>query len=137
LIGDTAFYAGLRSYYSEYRDSTALSEDFARAMSRAAGQDLDWYFRQALLRPGYPILDIGWQHTKNSVRLDIRQTQPAEWGVYRLPNLMLLIDGSPIWGPVDGRESHIRIEGFSHKPKTLDVDPKGWWLLKATVKGER
>jgi aminopeptidase N len=137
LIGDTAFYAGLRSYYSEYRDSTALSEDFARAMSRAAGQDLEWYFRQALLQPGYPILDIGWQHTKNSVRLDIRQTQPAEWGVYRLPNLMLLIDGSPIWVPVDGRESHIRIEGFSHKPKTIDVDPKGWWLLKATVKGER
>jgi aminopeptidase N len=56
LVGDSAFYNGLRGYYREYRDSTALSADFARVMSQAAKQDLDWYFRQALLQPGFPML---------------------------------------------------------------------------------
>src|SRR4051812_41679715 len=57
LIGDSAFYAGLRRYYSVYQDSTALSSHFARIMSVAGGKDLDWYFRQALSQPGYPVLD--------------------------------------------------------------------------------
>src|SRR4051812_3669814 len=32
LVGDSAFYGGLRRYYAGYKDSTALSADFARIM---------------------------------------------------------------------------------------------------------
>jgi aminopeptidase N len=133
LIGDSAFFAGLRSYYRVYRDSTALSSDFARTMSQAAGRDLEWYFRQALLQPGYPILDIRWRHQGKQLTLDVRQTQPEAWGVYRLPNLILLVDGKPVRVAVEQRESRSVVEGISRKPKKIEVDPNGWWLLQ--VKG--
>ena len=138
LVGDSAFYAGLRRYYAVYRDSTALSADFARIMSQAAGKDLDWYFRQALTQPGYPTLDLRWKHKGKKLTLDIAQTQKPEWGTYRLPGLEILVDGKPFRIDVAGRQTRQVIEGVPRKPKQVEVDPNEWWLLQVkSVNGER
>jgi aminopeptidase N len=130
MMGDSVFYAGLRRYYATFRDSTALSSDFARVMSESAGRNLDWYFRQALTQPGYPILDVRWKQGGKKLTLDINQTQKPEWGTYRIPNLELLVGGKTVRVDVDGPKTHKVIEGIGHRPKTIEVDPNGWWLLK-------
>ncbi len=138
LIGDSAFYAGLRRYYATYRDSTALSSDFAKIMTRAAGRDLEWYFRQALTQPGYPMLDLRWQHKGKKVTLEISQTQPAGWGVYRIPALEIRVDGKPVRVDVESRQTRQVIDGISRPPKKVEVHPAGWWLLQTkSVNGER
>jgi aminopeptidase N len=137
LVGDSAFYSGLRTYYTTYRDSTALSADFARIMSQVAGRNLDWYFRQTLTQPGYPVLDVRWKHQGKKLRLDLTQTQPSEWGTYRIPGLEILVDGKSVRLDVNGRQTHQVVEGISPRPKQVEVDPGGWWLLKATVRGEK
>jgi aminopeptidase N len=137
LVGDSAFFRGMRQYYSTYRDSTALSADFAKIMSEAAGTDLDWYFRQALTQPGYPMLDLKWSYKGKKLTFDITQTQPAEWGTYRLPDLILLVDKTPVRLHLEGRESHHVVEGIRKKPKTIEIDPNRWWLLKATLSGKQ
>ena len=137
LMGDSAFFAGLRHYYDTYKDSTALSADFARIMSQASGQNLEWYFQQALMQPGYPMLDISWQHKDKRLTLDVAQTQPPEWGTYRIPNLILLVDKTPVRISVEGRQSRVVVKGIRRKPRDLVVDPKGWRLLKSQVNGER
>ena len=130
LIGDSAFYAGLRRYYTSFRDSTALSSDFARIMSQAAGRDLDWYFRQSLTQPGYPVLDIHWKHGGGKLTLDINQIQRPEWGTYRVPGLVILIDGKPVRVDLNGKQTRQVIGGIGHQPKKVTVDPNGWWLLE-------
>jgi aminopeptidase N len=137
LIGDSAFFRGLRSYYTTYKDSTALSADFARVMSQAAGQNLEWYFRQALTQPGYPMLDVRWKRKGKKLTLVINQTQPASWGTYRIPGLEIAIDGKPVRVDVNGRETTQVIDGIPRQPTTVEVDPGGWWLLKATGRGEK
>lgn len=137
MMGDSAFYAGLRRYYTTYRDSTVLSSDFARVMSDAAGRDLDWYFRQALTQPGYPILDVRWKHGGKKLTLDIAQIQKPEWGSYRIPNLELRVDGQTVRVDVEGPTTRKVIEGIRRKPSRVEVDPNGWWLLKSTVRGEK
>jgi aminopeptidase N len=138
LVGDSAFYSGLRGYYKTYRDSTALSADFARVMSQAAGRDLEWYFRQALTQPGYPMLAVRWKHKGKQLTLDIIQTQPAEWGTYRIPGLEISIDGKPVRLDVNGRHTRQVVEGISRRPKELEVDPASWWLLQTkSVNSER
>ncbi len=138
LVGDSVFFSGLRRYYAAYRDSTALSSDFARIMSAAAGSDLDWYFRQALTQPGYPVLDLKWKHKGKQLTLDISQTQKAEWGTYRLPGLELLIDGKSVRMDVGEGSTRSVVDGIARRPRKIEVDPKGWWLLKTnSVNSER
>jgi aminopeptidase N len=138
LVGDSVFFAGLRRYYETFRHKTTLSEDFARVMSQAAGRDLDWYFRQALLQPGYPQLSVRWKHQGKKLTLDIAQLQPPEWGVYRIPGLILLVDDTPVRVALTGRQNRVTVNGIRQKPGRIEVDPNGGWLLQTkSVSGER
>jgi aminopeptidase N len=137
LMGDSAFYAGIQRYYKAHKDSTALSADFARIMAQTADRQLDWYFRQALLQPGYPILDIHWAHQGQNLTLEVGQTQPRAWGAYRIPNLTLLVDRTPVRLDVNGWTSKHVVSGIIRKPERIEVDPQGWWLLQATVSSKQ
>jgi len=106
-------------------------------MSEAAEKDLNWYFSQALTRPGYPILDVRWKHGGKKLTLDIAQTQKPDWGMYRIPNLELLVDGKLVRVDIAGPKTHKVIERIGKKPSRVEVDPNGWWLLKSTVRSEK
>jgi aminopeptidase N len=133
LVGDSVFVAGLRGYYAAHKDGTALSADLARAMAEAAGRDLDWYFRQALTQPGYPVLDVRWRQAKGKLSLEVLQTQKGEWGTYRMPGLELAVDGKIVRLDVEGRETRVVLDGFPHAPGQVVVDPNGWWLVRSSV----
>ena len=137
MLGDSLFVAGLRAYYVQYRDSAAVSEDFARVMSEVAGRDLEWYFRQALTQPGYPVLDLRVAQDKGKPVLEIRQVQKPEWGTYRIPALEIAIDGKIVQLDMESRETRKTLDGFSRRPAKVEVDPKGRWLLKYSVNGKR
>ncbi|HEU4763979.1 MAG TPA: M1 family aminopeptidase [Gemmatimonadales bacterium] len=135
LVGDSAFWAGIRTYYARYRDSTVLSSDFARTMSEAAGTDLSWYFRQALLQPGYPELEVhpAFDSAARRLVLTVRQVQPGRWGTFRLPGLQFALDSTVVQGNVDGLETTLTFDGVAAIPRRIVVDPDGWWLLQARV----
>jgi aminopeptidase N len=137
LIGDSAFQSGIREWYATFRDSTALSSDFARVMGQAAGQDLDWYFRQALTQPGYPKLEVSSRLDHKRVILTLKQVQPEEWGLFRLPGLLIRVDGKRLPVDLDGRETKVTLDGARQKPAEIVVDPDGWWLLQSAVIDER
>ena len=71
------------------------------------------------------------------MQLEIRQVQPEEWGVYRLPGLMIAIDGTRVPLNIEGRETTITLEKWKQRPREIVVDPDGWWLMEATVSSER
>jgi len=131
LVGDSAFFGGIREYYRQYRDSTVLSSDFAAVMSRAAGQDLEWYFRQALTQPGYPELRLSWQKARGKVRLVVDQVQDSNWGVFRIPHLTITADGKPIRVSIEGQHTETDVD-LDRTPAQVQVDPDGWWLVKVS-----
>jgi aminopeptidase N len=104
-------------------------------MSEAAGRDLDWYFRQALTQPGYPVLVVGTTREGGKLVVEVRQTQKSDWGTYRLPGLELLLDGKLVRMDVDGPVQRKAFDGFSKAPSKVDVDPNGRWLIKKSVNG--
>lgn len=136
LVGDSAFFRGVREYYHTYRDSTALSADFAAIMGRAAGADLGWFFRQALLQPGYPVLDVRARRKGHDLVVTIRQTQKPLYGTYRIPNLQLQAGTERVTADVEGPETTVRVRDAA-KDAAVVVDPDGWWLLQSTVSAEK
>ncbi|MEO8295286.1 MAG: M1 family metallopeptidase [Gemmatimonadota bacterium] len=138
LLGDSTFFRGIRDYYATYRDSTVLSLDFEHSMETASGQDLTWYFHQALTQPGYPKLDITsrYDSTRHQLAMTVRQVQPESWGTYRLPGFELLVGGMLVRVDIDGRESKFSFDQFTENPGRVEADPNGWWLFQA-VSGEQ
>ncbi len=81
-IGDQAFFDGVREYYQTFRDSVALSSDLQAIMEDHAGRGLEVFFRQWLLQPGYPKLEVSWDETDGEVTVVVAQVQPQAWGLF-------------------------------------------------------
>jgi len=55
-IGDEAFFSGIAAWYQGNLNQAVDSASLEAAMSKAADQDLAWFFAQWLDRPGAPVL---------------------------------------------------------------------------------
>lgn len=130
MMGDSAFFAGMRAYYARYRNGNALSSDFAAVMNQAAGRDLTWYFLQALTQPGYPQLEVRYVQAGDSLTIRVRQAQKPAWGLYRMPGFEFKVDGRLLRMDIEGRESTATFRGFTAPPRSVEGDPGGWWLVE-------
>jgi hypothetical protein len=78
VIGDSAFYAGVRNYLND----PALAYNFARTadlkqyLEAASGQNLTWYFDDWFYGEGFPSYTINWsQDANNLVSFTVNQSQ--------------------------------------------------------------
>lgn len=88
LMGDTAFFAGLRAYRDQYGGGTATTEQFRDVMEAYAGRDLDVFFQQWVYGQYYPVYHYDWrvtsQGTDQTLHLAIAQAQ-LEGGLFSMP----------------------------------------------------
>ena len=54
MVGDEAFFRGIRAFYAEWRFQKAGTDDFRAAMARASGQDLTAFFDAWIFRHDDP-----------------------------------------------------------------------------------
>jgi aminopeptidase N len=98
VVGDSAFFRGIRQYYATHRHGTALTDDLRRAVEAASGQQLDWFFDQWLRRPGYPAPVLTWAYDSTAARLTVTVDQErSRFGAYRFPLTLAVHDalGAP------------------------------------------
>ncbi len=132
VMGDAAFYQGVRRYAQRHAGGTAVTSDLRVALEASHGEPLDWFFDQWLHRPGYPVYRVEWRWepgTRQAV-VTIRQEQGAEWPTFRMPiEIEFALEGG-VWRDVflvDGREWTRRIT-LPSEPRELRLDPDGWIL---------
>jgi aminopeptidase N len=94
VIGDDLFWAGIRLYYSRFRNGRASSDDLRHAMEDAciaAGncpqdhQDLSWFFHEWLNRGGILKVQGSWHYDAASKQLHVTLDQEQTQGLYRMP----------------------------------------------------
>ncbi|HWO89259.1 MAG TPA: M1 family metallopeptidase [Gemmatimonadales bacterium] len=147
LVGDSAFFRGIRTYYGRFRDSSVTTDQFRRVMEEAAGGELRWFFDQWLRQPGFPQLEVTWRHIseggRRGVQLAVRQAQPQGWGRYRIdrvPVALRLPGGSTMW-----REFSLEREPLEQQvtfwldrelPDEVVLDPEVTLLLASVMRRE-
>jgi len=96
-IGQAAFDDGLRGFWQKHKYETASWRDLQAAFERAAGQDLDWFFGQWLLRSGAPRLSLG-AHSVNQdeagFRTRVEILQPVTGYRFQLSVSLTTVDGT-------------------------------------------
>lgn len=87
LLGDSAFFDGLRRFYTRHVHGNAVSADLQRALEEASGQQLGWFFDQWVYSPGFPMVRTSWEWdaAAGEVAVTVEQTQKDTWPTFRLP----------------------------------------------------
>lgn len=133
MLGDEAFYAGIRSYYAGHAEGAADTEDVRRAMEEASGEDLEWFFRQWAYAPGFPRLKVTTQGSGDATLVTIEQVQKPEWPTFRLPLVVEIraengrVDRREFW--MEGRREILRFPQAAGKTE-LHVDPDDTLLME-------
>jgi aminopeptidase N len=136
LLGDEAFFAGIRAYYERNLHTAVLTEDFQAVMEEVSHRDLDWFFTQWLYRPGYPVFEVDerWVPGEGGAgvaEVTVRQVQKEGWPRFRVPMELC-------WGEGEGRLCREAVSGSASdtfrfrldaRPGgPVALDPDGWVL---------
>lgn len=136
-VGTDKFWAGIRDYYKTYRDSTATSEDLRRVMEEQSGQDLEWFFKQWLRRPGVPVVEGGWKYDPATKKVVIDLVQKQQGDPYRLPMEVALTTNANrppriVKIEMTKPEQTFEIDAPT-EPTAVSLDPNTWVLMQATL----
>jgi aminopeptidase N len=82
MLGDEAFFAGLRTFYSDRRYQKAGTDDFERAMETASGRVLDRFFERWIY--GAEIPRVAYRASIADRQVTMRFEQTGE-GVFDIP----------------------------------------------------
>ena len=141
VMGDDAFFRGIRDYYAHQTGGVVTSADFAAEMAAAAGaagaanEELGWFFDQWLHEPGYPVLEVThtWHAEAGEVGVTVRQVQDPAWPTFRLPMELEIGDsaGGTRRYPIELTErTHSFRFSASGPAQAVRVDPDGWVLKR-------
>jgi aminopeptidase N len=133
VLGDAAFFAGIREYVAGHADSAVTTADFQAAMQRASGTDLDDFFRQWFHERGYPEFEVRWRWDAGAgeVLVELLQVQAFADGtpaVFRLPaEIELGTPGGDVRHRVaiDERSESFRLPA-AERPTWVRFDPDSW-----------
>lgn len=132
ILGDKAFFDGLRNYYTKYKESVATTEDLRAALERSSGKDLKNFFERWIYKSGHPIYQISWkQQGKSSLEITLKQTQTDEAFLQPVAIEIVTNKGAQrVTITPDNKETTIKVK--SAKPKRIVVDPDEF-ILKEVV----
>ena len=131
VMGDEAFWRGLRDHLARFAFGSADTADFRRSMEAAAGRDLGWFFDEWLMRPGLPHLTTTHRWDEPSLRLLIRlQQKPEEAGAiaFILPLDLKVVTAAGVRTEVILLERAEQEFAFPcpERPVAVTVDPDAW-----------
>lgn len=132
-LGDEAWWKGIRGYVADRKFQVVDTDDFRKAVEKATGKDLKWFFDQWLYKAGHPELKVRWHYESEdkTVRVKVEQTQKLDdqTPLFRLPTTIEITEA-----PGNARSTPIVIDGATHefvipaetKPQMVLIDPQGW-----------
>ncbi|MCK5743004.1 MAG: T9SS type A sorting domain-containing protein [Chlorobi bacterium] len=85
IMGDEAFFAGIRTYLDDFAYGCATSEGLKEILEEAGDKDLDFFFDQWIYGIGWPEFEIDVNlNADKPGKADIRftQVQPEEYGTF-------------------------------------------------------
>lgn len=85
MLGEDAFWAGVRRYTRENQRGLVDSEDLRDALERESGQELGWFFQQWVELPVVPELTVRSRWEDGKLVVTVRQAVGPKRPAYTLP----------------------------------------------------
>ena len=139
LMGDDAFFKGIRAYYLAHKDKNASTEDLRAALEQASEMNLKDFFARWVYGSGHPRYEVSWdwQNAKGgrgTLLIHLQQTQTSEPFLTPLPVEIATAKGTQraTLKPT-GKETTVRIP-LANQPTDVRIDPDEMILKEIVVK---
>ncbi|MBA7607989.1 hypothetical protein ES703_15162 [subsurface metagenome] len=146
VLGDSAFFAGLKEYGWRNANEAVITDDFQDVMEEMAAQDLDWFFDAWIYGPGHPHYEIGCRatpvtHLQNpapayEIEFAIAQTQDQKvhYFPFRMPLELVVYSGNdttlfPFTDSLGYQRFTVEVQG---EPDHFTLDPNDKVLCETT-----
>jgi len=98
IIGDEAFFLGLKNYLTHYGYANAEMGDLQKEFETITGLDLRPFFDQWFYNGGHPVIDIRYDYNDSTKLLGvyIEQKQNADVGLFKFPLKFKVSQGNQI-----------------------------------------
>lgn len=136
VLGETAFFDGLRAYRAEFEGGSATTADLQGVFESVAGRDLEWFFQEWVYEPGAPSYEYGWRQfvidSTRYVEIFVRQVQPPGDPTFSMP---VDIEVSQVGGAThavwnDARAEHLLLPVAIAPVTSIALDPIPWILRR-------
>ena len=80
LLGDSVFWAGMKRFLTDNGYKPVETRDYAIAMEKVSGKDLDWFFDQWAYGIGFPKVKVtrAWDEGSKTLSLTVSETQAID-----------------------------------------------------------
>jgi aminopeptidase N len=132
VLGDDAFFEGLRKYLNDHKFGTAEAHELRLALEKVSGRDLNWFFNQWYYGSGHikAIVTYDYNTINNTVTVNINQqdkifTFPLSIDIYESTTK----SSHNVW--VDSKQNSFTFP-FNRLPKLINIDAKHVLLAEFT-----
>ncbi len=141
VMGDQAFFDGLKEYGRRHAYATATTESFQSVMEEFYNGSLGWFFDQWVFKPGYPVYQFERVIDNTGAALRIRLSQTHDtllYPLYAMPMdvAIILTSGDTLRRRIDSPASAFEEFTFTDVPANtvqgVVLDPRGV-VLKRVV----
>ena len=122
LIGDDAFFEGIKQYLKKHQYGTAEVHDLRLTFEEVTGKDLNWFFNQWFYNKGHIVANITYDYNTISKTVTININQPIQ--VFKFPLTIDIYETSgktrhKVW--INGKENSFTFP-FNKLPKLINVN---------------
>ena len=139
LVGDSLFWKGMKRFLTDNAYKPVETADYAIAMEKTTGRDLDWFFDQWAYGIGYPKVKVAreWRPATRMLHLTVDQTQQmdASHPVFRFPVTVRVVTRDSVVRHeimVNGAHQTFDIP-LPAEPLSFRFDEGGWLLGTVTT----
>jgi aminopeptidase N len=132
MNNDSLFFAGLREFQNDFKDSVARGIDLRNKMQEISGINYTPFFEQWYFGEGYPTYSIRWKQSGQDLLLELNHTasKPSVTPTFTNPiDLRFIRQGMSdtlIRFDVAANSQQFYISNFGTLSSTITVDPQNW-----------
>jgi len=136
INNDSIFFLALRNYLSTYAYSTATTDDLRQVVSTTTGTDFTGFFNQWIYGQGYPIYNIDWYQSNDTLIIKSNQSTSTSITPLFTMHFDLQINssvGDTIIRLFQNSNNETYKIYFPNTVSSLKVDPNSWLIIGNTV----
>ena len=135
VVGDSAFFNGLKEYGDRYRFKSAVTEQFRDVMEEISGKDLDSFFQRWIYDEYYPIYEVVYSQSDNNLLVRINQIQNSN--IFKMPidiKVNFKDNSEQIWVVQNKERSELFTLALTagNTVQSIEIDPDDWILKQVT-----